>query len=91
MVERTAKLMNTARVTLTEHLLLDGAVLSTQPASYKEGLSQINEQIVAMSSLQDDEHNNEGPQSGKFTMADLNAHVWQFSQMVTQGNALQMD
>ena len=76
-------LLKRARITLTEHVLLDEQVLSTQSGSYCEGVQQTNE-FVATHSLAD-EANDEA-----FTIRDLNCSVWKYADQIAKGGKLSL-
>ena len=62
---------------MVEFLLLDGCVLSTQPASETDGRDQINGQIIAMESV-------------SISVDDVHPMVWHFAQQVTRGVKLSL-
>ena len=71
------EVLRRGRVTLTEDLLLDGAILSTLPATFSDGKEQINVQLEAM----------DEPDCG-VDIEELHPAIWRFSQAVTKGTKL---
>ena len=78
-VSQTKKTMKLARVTMVESVLLDGCMLSCQPACGQDGRNQINSQIEAMAEMQPEE---------MVTCEDIHQAVWNFAMQVTQGKKL---
>ena len=70
-----------ARVTLVEYLLIDGAILSTQPATWSDGRDQIHEQIEAMQAPEAEED--------KIGIDSINGAIWAAAQIVCRGGHLE--
>ena len=71
--------MQLARVTMVESVLLDGCMLSCQPACAQDGRNQINDQIEAMAEM---------PEDVMVTCEDVHQAIWSFAMKVTQGQKL---
>ena len=80
-VSQTKNTMKLARVTMVESVLLDGCMLSCQPACAQDGRNQINTQIEAMTAM--DEKDAE-----RVTCEDVHPCIWKYAVEVTQGKKL---
>ena len=80
-LSQTKNTMKLARVTMVESVLLDGCMLSCQPACAQDGRNQINTQIEAMAAMEEAD-------AERVTCDDIHPSIWKFAMEVTQGKKL---
>ena len=76
---KVTALLKKARKTLTEALVPDGCVLSTQPVTFGEGKDQTTEQMIALSTYE---------AADALTTEDLHPAIWTCALKVTSGKQL---